>query len=70
MLFDAGICTPLQLADEFGLSLNELMSLWARIPMSNADIAAYFGVRKQQVSQWRSRGWDKLRHLIGARAKK
>jgi len=70
MLLDAGICTPLQLAEEFGLSLKELMSLWAQIPMSNADIAAYFGVRKQQVSQWRSRGWDKLRQLIGDRMKK
>ncbi len=70
MILDAGICTPLQLAEEFGLSLEELMSLWARIPMSNADIAAHLGVRKQQVSQWRSRGWDKLRHLIGDKAKK
>jgi len=47
-----------------------LMALWARIPMSNADIAAYLSVRKQQVSQWRSRGWDKVKHLIGDRAKK
>ena len=70
MIFDAGICTPLQLAEEFSLSLEELMALWARIPMSNADIAAYLSVRKQQVSQWRSRGWDKLKHLIGDRAKK
>lgn len=70
MLWDAGICTPLQLADEFGLSLDELTALWVRIPMSNADIASYLGVRKQQVSQWRSRGWDKLRRLIGDRAKK
>jgi RNA polymerase sigma factor (sigma-70 family) len=70
MLLDAGICTPLQLADEFGLSLDELTALWVQIPMSNADIASYLGVRKQQVSQWRSRGWDKLRYLIGDRAKK
>ncbi|MBO0859669.1 MAG: hypothetical protein J2P21_14505 [Chloracidobacterium sp.] len=70
LLFDAGICTPLELAEDFGLSLNELMSLWARIPMSNTDIAKYFGVRKQQVGQWRSRGWSKLRHLIGDRVEK
>jgi RNA polymerase sigma factor (sigma-70 family) len=70
LLFDAGICTPLELAEEFDLSLNELMTRWARIPMSNADIAEYFDVRKQQVSQWRSRGWDKLRHLIGGKVKK
>jgi len=70
MLWDAGICTPLELAEEFGLSLEELTELWLKIPMTNADIAERLGVRKQQVSQWRSRGWDKLKKLIGDRTKK
>jgi RNA polymerase sigma factor (sigma-70 family) len=70
MVWDAGICTPLQLAEEFGLSLEKMTELWLKIPMSNADIAEHLGVRKQQVGQWRSRGWGKLRHLIGAKAKK
>ncbi|MCI0659902.1 MAG: sigma-70 family RNA polymerase sigma factor [Acidobacteria bacterium] len=70
MLWDAGIYTPRQLAEEFGMSVEELTKLWWKIPLSNADIAEHFGVRKQQVSQWRSRGWDKLKRLISNRTKK
>jgi len=70
MILAAGMCTPRQLAEEFGLSLEKLTELWLKIPMDNADIAKEIGVRKQQVAQWRSRGWKKLKHLIGGRKKK
>ncbi|MCI0664033.1 MAG: sigma-70 family RNA polymerase sigma factor, partial [Acidobacteria bacterium] len=70
MIWCAGVCTPRRIAEEFGMSLEKLAELWLNIPMSNADIAKELGVRKQQVAQWRSRGWKKLKHLIGGRKKK
>jgi RNA polymerase sigma factor (sigma-70 family) len=53
LLFDAGVATPSQMAEELGLSLDLLMGIWKEVPMRNIDIAILLGVERQQVNKWR-----------------
>src|SRR5262249_50552091 len=39
LLFNAGVATPSQMAEELGLSLDRLMTIWKKMPMRNMDIA-------------------------------
>jgi len=60
LLFDAGVTTPSQMAEELGLSLDLLMGIWKEMPMRNVDIAILLGVERQQVNKWRYRA---MKHL-------
>jgi RNA polymerase sigma factor (sigma-70 family) len=60
LLFDAGVATPSQMAEELGLSLDRLMIIWKQMPMRNADIATLLGVERHQINKWRHRATKQL----------
>ena len=53
LLLDAEIVTLSILAQEFGRSARELVTLWQQMPMDNASIGEELGKTAQQVRQWR-----------------
>ena len=60
LLFETGIATPSQLAEQFGRSPEELMRLWTAMPMDVATIAAELNGTRAQVWKWR---FEALRRL-------
>lgn len=60
LLFEANITTPSQLAQELGRSLEDLMRLWAAMPMDYGDIANELNATVLQVRKSR---FDALRRL-------
>jgi hypothetical protein len=60
LLFEANITTPSQLAQELGRSLEDLMRMWAAMPMDYADIATELSATVLQVRKSR---FDALRRL-------
>ena len=53
LLFEAGVAGPSEVAVVLGLSLEELLGNWKRMPMKNVELAAMWGVPRQQVNKWR-----------------
>jgi RNA polymerase sigma factor (sigma-70 family) len=53
LLFEAGVTAPSEVAGVLGLSLEELVGHWKRMPMRNVELAAMWGVPRQQVNKWR-----------------
>ncbi len=60
LLFETGIATLSQLAEQLGRSLEELMRLWTAMPMDVAAIAVELNGTRAQVWKWR---FDALRRL-------
>jgi RNA polymerase sigma factor (sigma-70 family) len=60
LLFEAEITTPPQLAEQMARSLEDLMRLWAAMPMEYADIANELNLTVLQVRKSR---FDALRRL-------
>jgi len=60
LLFDAGVATPSRMAEELGLSLDRLITIWKEMPMRNVDIAVLLGVERQQVNKWRHRAMKQI----------
>lgn len=60
LLFERDVVTPSQLAPRLGRSLEDLMRLWAAMPMDVAAIAIELNGTRAQVWKWR---FDALRHL-------
>jgi len=60
LLFNAGLSTPSQMAEELDLSLDRLIMIWKDMPMRNVDIAVVLGVDRQQVNKWRHRAMKQL----------
>lgn len=53
LLFEAGVATPSQVAAVLGVTLEELIENWRLMPMRNVELAARWGVGRQQVNKWR-----------------
>jgi RNA polymerase sigma factor (sigma-70 family) len=53
LLFEAGVATPSQVAGVLGITLEELLASWREMPMRNVELAARWGVERQQVNKWR-----------------
>ena len=60
LLFETGIATLSQLAEQLGRSQEELMRLWTAMPMDVATIAAELNGTRAQVWKWR---FEALRRL-------
>src|SRR5215475_9734384 len=60
LLFDAGVSTPSQMAEELDLSLDRLIMIWKEMPMRSVDIAVLLGVERQQVNKWRHRAMKQI----------
>src|SRR5262245_56721086 len=68
LLFDAGVSTPSQMAEELDMSLDRLMTIWKGMPMRNVDIAVLLGVERQQVNKWRHRAMKQLeKRFLGSK---
>lgn len=55
LLFEASIVTPSQMADELGVPLERLLTIWKEMPMRNVDAAILMGVDRQTINKWRFR---------------
>jgi len=53
LLFEAEVAAPGEVAGVLGLTLEELIENWKRMPMRNVELAAMWGVPRQQVNKWR-----------------
>ena len=53
LLFEAGVTAPGEVASVLGLTIEELVTNWKRMPMRNAELAEMWGVPRQQVNKWR-----------------
>lgn len=53
LLFEAEVATPSQVAGVLGITLAELLESWRLMPMRNVELAARWGVGRQQVNKWR-----------------
>ncbi len=60
LLFDAGVLTPSQMAEELGLPLDRMLAIWKKMPMRNIDIALLLGAERQKVNKWRHRALKQL----------
>jgi RNA polymerase sigma factor (sigma-70 family) len=68
LLFNAGVITPSQMAEELDLSHDRLMMIWKEMPMRNVDIAVLLGVERQQVNKWRHRAMKQLeKRFLGSK---
>ena len=53
LLYQAGVATPREVARVLDIPLEGLMERWREMPMRNVDLAARWGVDRQQVNKWR-----------------
>ena len=60
LLFETGIATLSQLAEQLGRSPEEMMRLWTAMPMDVATIAVELNGTRAQVWKWR---FEALRRL-------
>lgn len=57
---DLGIATFRALAEKLGMTAEDLASIWNRLPLPDNDIAARFGLERQQVINLRSAARQRL----------
>ncbi|HVG22225.1 MAG TPA: hypothetical protein VNI02_24525 [Blastocatellia bacterium] len=59
-LVSSGVATISEMAEALGLSVEEFLGLWNRLPLSDEEIATRLGVRAQRVSSLRQSGRRRL----------
>ncbi len=65
-LIDAEVVTLPRLAEELGLTLERLITLWRDMPMDNHALAIELGATRPQINKWRYRALQQLRKKIMA----
>lgn len=60
ILVSSGAATITEMAEALGLSLEEFLDLWKKLPLSDEDIAARLGVLPKRVSSLRQSGRRRL----------
>lgn len=66
LLIDAEVVTLPRLAEELGLTLDRLITLWKEMPMDNQSLAAELGATRPQINKWRYRALQQLQKRIMA----
>jgi RNA polymerase sigma factor (sigma-70 family) len=64
ILVKAGAVTLPQLAADLGLTIEQLMDLWEKVPMDGVTLAAHLGATRSQVNKWRFRAMQRLRERL------
>jgi hypothetical protein len=64
LLVEGTIAGPSQTAASLGLSLEELLEVWKRMPLRNLELAKMWGVERQQVNKWRYLAIRRLEKLL------
>ena len=60
ILVNSGAATISELAEALGLSIEEFLDLWKRLPLSDEDIAIRLDTRAQRVASLRQSGRRRL----------
>jgi RNA polymerase sigma factor (sigma-70 family) len=60
ILVSSGLATITEMAGVLGMSVEEFLDLWKRLPLSDEEIAIRLGVRVQQVASLRQSGRRRL----------
>jgi len=66
LLFEANLASPMQLAHQFGRSLEDLMRVWSELPMDIPAIGAEMTATRSQVSKWRFYALQRLEKELSA----
>lgn len=64
LLVEGDVAGPSLTAASLGLSLEELLEIWKRMPLRNLELAAMWGVERQQVNKWRYLAIRRLEKLL------
>ena len=64
LLVEGAVAAPSRTADSLGLSLEELLEVWKRMPLRNLELAKMWGVERQQVNKWRYLAIRRLEKLL------
>jgi hypothetical protein len=64
LLVEGAVAGPSQTAASLGLSLEELLEIWKRMPLRNLELAKIWGVERQQVNKWRYLAIRRLEKLL------
>ncbi|MGA1368905.1 MAG: hypothetical protein ACO394_10365, partial [Blastocatellia bacterium] len=64
LLVEGAVAGPSQTAASLGLSLEELLEIWKRMPLRNLELAKMWGVERQQVNKWRYLAIRRLEKLL------
>jgi hypothetical protein len=60
IFINSGVATISEMAEALGLTIEEFLGLWKKLPLSDEEIAMRLGVRIQQVSSLRQSGRRRL----------
>ena len=64
LLVEGDVAGPSRTATSLELSLEELLEIWKRMPLRNLELAALWGVERQQVNKWRYLAIRRLEKLL------